>query len=386
MEVLQNYPVFVARQPIFTREDQVQGYELLFRDGQMKSTANVVDPIQATLDVICYGFDLAASTMSRPKPVYINFPQELLIQRSALALPPKQCVVEILETVTPEPEVIEACQDLKDKGYTLALDDFYGQPGYEKLIDLADIVKVDILKMHPREIKKIVAHLSKKNITMLAEKIEHVKIYEFCKQMGFHLFQGFFFCSPKMMSGSKLNPNQSSRFLLFKELSQDNVEMKKISEIIQEDAALSYRLLRFINSAFFGFRSKVTSIKHAVNLLGIIQVSQWLTVALLSDFSTTAPAQEASRLAAQRGKFLELLSANHVNPPFEPHTMFMLGLFSLLDALLGRPLKEILEELPLQDDVKSALSNPESSFTPWMKLVKSMEKGYWDEVLAGCQD
>ncbi len=258
MEILQHHPVFVARQPIFTRKDRVQGYELLFREGQMQQSANIFDPVQATLDVISYGFDLAASAIGRPKPVYINFPQELLIRRSALALPSNQCVVEILETVKPEPEVIEACLDLKKKGYRLALDDFYGQPGYEKLLDLADVIKVDILKMHPLEIKKIVNYLSSKKARLLAEKIEHVKIYQYCKQMGFDLFQGFFFCSPQLMSGCKLTPNQNSRLELFKKLAHDEWSPRQLAGIIQNDAALSYRLLRYINSAFFGFRNKIT--------------------------------------------------------------------------------------------------------------------------------
>jgi len=386
VEVLQHHPVFVASQPIFTRNDRVHGYELLFRDGQLQQSANVVDPVQATLDVISYGFDLAASAMGRPKPVYINFPQDLLLERSALALPADQCVVEILETVIPDQEVIEACRDLKNKGYRLALDDFYGQQGYEKLIDLADVIKVDILKMHPREIKKIVDHLSSKNARLLAEKIEHVKIYQYCKQMGFDLFQGFFFCSPQLMSGCKLTPNQSSRLELFKKLSQDKVEPKQVASIIQGDAALSYRLLRYINSAFFGFRSKIKSIEHAVNLLGIIQVSQWLRVVILSDLSTTATGQETSKLAAQRGKFLELLSDSHPEPPFQPHTMFLLGLFSLLDALLGQPMENILQDLPLQENVKAALVSSETPFAPWIRLVKCMEKGYWEDVATGCRD
>jgi len=386
VEVLQHHPVFVARQPIFTRNDRVHGYELLFRDGQMQQSANVVDPVQATLDVISYGFDLAASAMGRPKPVYINFPQPLLLERSALALPADQCVVEILETVRPDPEVIEACLDLKKRGYRLALDDFFGQQGYEELIELADVVKVDILKMHPKEIKKIVEYLSEKKVRMLAEKIEHVKIYQYCKQMGFNLFQGFFFCSPQLMSGCKLTPNQSSRLELFKKLSQEEVEPKQIARIIQEDAALSYRLLRYINSAFFGFRSRISSIEHAVNLLGILQVSQWLKVVILSDLSTTATGQETSRLAAQRGKFLELLSDSHPEPPFQPHTMFLLGLFSLLDALLGQPMEDILQDLPLQEEVKKALATSDTPFFPWIRLVKCMEKGYWDDVFTGCQE
>ncbi len=385
MEVLQYHPVFVARQPIFDSKDRVQAHELLFRDGQAKQAANIVDPVQATLDVISYGFDLTVSATGGQSPVYINFPQDLLLERSALALPSNLCVVEVLETVTPDQEVIEACLDLKRQGYRIVLDDYYGQAGYEKLVALADVVKVDILKMPPREIKKIVETLSRKKVSLLAEKIEHVQIYRYCKQMGFDLFQGFFFCSPQIMSGCKLSPNQISRLELLKKIALPDADPKQIAGIIRKDAALSYRLLRFINSAYFGLRNRITSIEHAVNLLGIIQVSQWLRVAIMSDLATSPAGMEVAWLAAQRGKYLELLSATHTNPPFSSQSMFLLGLFSLLDALLGQPLEQILKDLPIQEDMKDALLNSNSSLTPWMDLVKNMEQGYWDDVQEECQ-
>ncbi len=380
MQVQQYQPIFIARQPIFDQKDRVQAYELLFRNSQAHLHANISDPIKSTLDVISYGFDLAVSATGGRKPAFINFPQQLLLEKSALALPASLCIIEILETVKPDQEVLDACRFLKEQGYKIALDDFCGQPGQDKLVELADIVKVDILKMPPKEIKQISKYLQQKKVQLLAEKIENVTIYGYCKQMGFNLFQGFFFCSPQLLAGCKLVPQQASRLKLLKSLAQENIELKELARIIQGDAGLSYRLLRFVNSAFFGFRNKISSVQHAVSLLGTKQVSQWLKVSVLSDLSTTPPAAEAASMAAQRGKFLELLSSNHSSPPFASQSMFLLGMFSLLDALLGQPLHELLEDLPIPQDMKNALILEETPFTPWIKLTQYMEKGSWDDV------
>lgn len=383
MQILQNYPVFVARQPIFDRLDSVWAYELLYRNREFPNSAGAInDPDQATLEVISHGFSLAVTASPKKKPLFINFPENLILEKSAFALPSDLCVVEILETVNPTQDIIDACHELKNNGYRIALDDYFGQPGFEEIIRIADFIKVDILKLSPLEIRNLVKDLSKNNAKILAEKIEHYTIYKLCKKIGFDFFQGFFFCVPQVITGSKPSSAQVSRLNMIKDLCVDNVDLSDLSGIIKKDASLSYRLLNFINSAFFGFRKEISSIHQAVTLLGIRQTKQWLRVNILSDMNETPMDSELTFMAALRGKFLEIASEIHTQPPFPPESMFLLGLFSLLDALIGRPMDEILEKLPIEEKMKNILINPnQSPHGLWLGLIKAQEKGQWNKVI-----
>ncbi len=382
MEILKTYPVFVARQPIFDRRDNVWAYELLYRNQDIHNTAMIDDPDQATLQIISHGFSLALSAGRRKKPLFINFPQKLILEKSAYALPPDLCIIEVLETVQPDAEVIKACRELKKDGYRIALDDYYGQQGFDELIRLADFIKIDILKLSPLGIKDLVKSLSGPDKKILAEKIEHFKIFTLCKKIGFDLFQGFFFSTPQIIAGSKPSPAKVSRFNILKDLCARDIDLPDLSGIIKKDASLTYRLLNFINSAFFGFRENISSVHQAVTLLGIRQTAQWLRVNILSDMNETPMDFEITYLAATRGKFLEIVSEGHGRSPFAPESMFLLGLFSLLDTLMGRPMDELLQKVPLREDLKNVLIN--YNRTPqgqWLKLAAFKEKGEWNRSL-----
>lgn len=373
-------PVFVARQPIFDREDSVFGYELLFRSCREDLVASFSDGDAATSSVITEGYSMARSALGADKKIFINFTERLLLEEAPFALPPENCMIEILETVTPDSRVIESCTRLKHEGYTLVLDDYKGQEAFKPLFPYLDIVKVDISRLPPRKVLELTELLRVHEVKLLAEKIENLKVYNACKRCGFDLFQGFFFCRPQLLPGKKPSAARISRFRLLKELSRPDVEVAALAEIIQADAALSYRMLRFINSVFFGLRHKVNSIQHAITLVGLRQLTQWARLTILSDLSDAFYTHELVFLAAQRGKFLQDMSRSSPSMPLETSSMFMFGLFTMLPALLDQDMETILGQLPLDREVSEALMGRNPLARRWFRLTLALERGDWPEA------
>jgi EAL and modified HD-GYP domain-containing signal transduction protein len=373
-------PIFVARQPIFDAKLNVWGYELLFRHSGDAKTANVTDQNLATSKVIADGFSLALQGLSPGKRVLINFPAKLIADGTALALPKENCVVEILETVKPTPRVLEACSKLKEAGYTLALDDFVGQPGFEPFLEFADLIKVEILGQTREQIKAITSRFKKTKIKLLAEKVEDKETFEFVKKLGYDYFQGYFFSKPEIVPGRKIASSAMAKIELLKLLNQQDCEFDALSKVIGRDISLSYRLLRFINSSAFSLRYKVESITQAITLLGLRPLKQWAMVVLMSDIDASPRGEVLIYFSLQRARFLEQIQRFMPQRPFQPETMFLLGLFSKLDALLGLPMADILKDMPLDEEVSRALCGIGSEAQTWLELLDSVERGEWETV------
>ncbi|MBF0482978.1 MAG: HDOD domain-containing protein, partial [Desulfovibrionaceae bacterium] len=290
------------------------------------------------------------------------------------------CIIEILETVEPEPEILTALAGLKQAGYQLALDDYVGQPGYEQIIALADIVKVDIYGRAPQEVAAIVAGLRPYGVQLLAEKIEDRVIFRVCERLGFDFFQGFFFRKPEIIPGKKLGTGEMTKLQLLQELGKEDLDIRDISAIIGRDISISYRLLRYINSSHFSPRFKIESITHALTMIGQRQLAQWLRVVLLADLDTAGNSQVVAMTSVQRAKFLEFLTMSGAVAGHTPESMFLLGLFSMLETLLGMPMAELLEHLPLEEEIKRTLAGEPSPLRIWLELVESYENAKWDVV------
>jgi EAL and modified HD-GYP domain-containing signal transduction protein len=368
--------IFVARQPIFTVDMQVWGYELLFRHGEDLQTAAITDGDQATTQVIADGFNLASQGQRSGARSLINFPRDVLVGEAPYVLPPEQCGVEILETVRPEPEVLRACQELKRRGYTLVLDDFVGQPDLEPLCEIADIIKIDILHKTPAQVMALVQDLARFDAVLLAEKVESHEMFKACARMGFTYFQGFFFNRPEIIPGRKLSTSQVAKIKLLHELGNADTDLSRLVEIIQTDLSISYRLLKYINSAFFGQQVEIKSIQRAATMLGSRNLRQWLQVIILSDVGATDKAQELVRISVQRARFLQLVAANHLTP-FDQDGMFLLGFLSLLDAILDQSMDLVLDELPLDPGIKDALVDPCSQNAVWVDFLDEIDRCNW---------
>lgn len=370
---------FVARQPIFTAQMRVWGYELLFRHGEDIEEAVFIDGDQATTQLIADGYNLAVRGMRQGAKVLVNFPRSVLVGEIPYVLPADQCVVEILETVRPEPEVLDACRELKRRGYALALDDYEGEPGFEPLCELVDIIKVDVLGKTPEQVHAIVQGVKKYGATLLAEKVENHDIFKVCRNLGFTYFQGFFFNRPEIIPGRKLSASQVNKIKLLKELSTPDVDSSRLVEIIQTDLSISYRLLKYINSAFFGLQIRVTSIPRAVSMIGSRNLRQWLQVVILSDVSTEDRAHELVRISVQRARFLHLLAARHP-VPFDQDGMFLLGFFSLLDAILDQSMGLVLEGIPLDPAIRQALVDGDDPSAVWVELLDELDRCNWPRL------
>ncbi|MFP5238427.1 MAG: EAL and HDOD domain-containing protein, partial [Acidobacteriota bacterium] len=256
-------------------------------------------------------------------------------------------------------------------------DDFVGQPELEAFLPLADIVKVDVLALPDQDAAALVNRLRGGGRLLLAEKVEDVAMLAKTRDLGFELFQGFFFQRPEIVSGRKMSTSQITRVKLLGELSDEDFDPGRISRIIETDLSLSYRLLRYINSATFGRRDTVDSIRQAGMILGQRNLAKWLQAVLLADINPTPKGRELVFQSVRRAKFLELLGKNIEQPPVRPDSLFVLGLFSLLDSLLGMPMEQVISGLPLAPELARALLGLDGQARDMLLLAEEMEQADW---------
>lgn len=378
--------VFVARQPIFTPELDVWGYELLFRATGDARAAQVADADMATAKVIADGFLLASQGLRPGQRTLINFPRSLLLDNFAFALPAEIAVVEILEDVTPDEAVLAAVRETKSAGYTVAMDDFTGEAALEPFLPLVDIIKVDVLAVlgdggpeGARRLREVTRRLERYGCRLLAEKVEDNEVFALCRELGFTLFQGYFFARPEIIPGRKLASGELTKIQLLQELGSADFDVKRLADIIQRDPSLTYRLFRYINSAGMGVCQKVESVPRAIALLGQRQFAQWLRVVIMSDLAPGNKGREVAFLSVHRGRFLELM-AERCPANYSPEAHFLLGLFSLLDAMLGVPMDQILATLPLAEELKAALAGKSGDYRFCIDLVRAYERHDWPQV------
>ncbi|MBM7557392.1 EAL and HDOD domain-containing protein [Halanaerobacter jeridensis] len=372
---------FVARQPIFDREENVCAYELLYREGLENIYNPEVDGDEATSQVLTSSFGvIGIEEITNGNRAFVNFTKELLIDEIATVFNPNTLVVEILEDIEPTPQVLAACKKIKDKGYIIALDDFVFDPDYLDLIDIADIIKVDFMISSLEERKRLVHIAQNKGIDLLAEKVETREELEEAKEMGYSYFQGYFFSKPVILKGDDLPVYPTNYFQVLNELNTDEPDIDKISQAIERDMSLSYKLLRLINSAIFALREEINSIKQALVLLGLDEVKKWFNLIIINELSDVDD-EEVIKLSLLRAKFAESLSAN-LNIAGERHKFFLMGLFSLIDVLMNRNLKEVLEELPIAQEIKDGLTGQKGLYNAVFSAMIAYEKGKWDKVQA----
>ena len=369
--------LFVARQPIFDLDMKIWGYELLYRNAAGDTQAEFADGDTATSQVIADGVTLGRTGLRQDEKTLVNFPMNLLLQGFGFALSPANCVVEILETVEPTPAVVQALTTLKAAGYLLALDDFVGQPGQEPLLELADIVKVDVLQIPPDRLEPVVKALKNPHRLLLAEKVEDAAMRTTAVGLGFSLFQGYFFRSPELLKGHKLSTSELAKMDLLKALADEDFDPGGVGRIVENDLSLSYRLLRYINSASFGRQEKVASIRQASMILGQQNLRKWLQAVIMSDLNPTPKGRELVFFSVYRARFMEMLARGIKHPPAQPDHFFMLGLFSLLDALLGLPMEKVLKDLPLTTEISRTLLGEPTGIKEFLDLAQDLEGANW---------
>lgn len=372
---------FIARQPIFDKNNNVIAYELLFRNGYNNSFCGI-DGDYATQSVINNAFiNFDLSTVVNNKKAFINFTENLLNSDLTLLLPSDCVVIEILENIEPSPNFINTCKKLKEHGFILALDDFVYDPKYKSLLQLCDIIKIDFSIVKGVARKTVLDLLSDfKNITFLAEKVETYADFKEALDYGYSYFQGYFFSKPKILTNTSIITNNTTALKLLSAISEANINYSNLEKIILLDVGLSYKLLKFINSAHFGFKKNITNIKHAITLLGEKEAVKWIYLIIIADISHKDN-PELNSLSLLRAKFCENLC---LNSSFKEDSQFayITGLFSVIDGILNMDMNSILNNIPLNSDIIDALTyknnNPLSYI---LNLAISYERGNWNEAM-----
>ncbi|TAK02843.1 MAG: HDOD domain-containing protein [Candidatus Manganitrophaceae bacterium] len=369
--------IFIARQPIFDRQQQVYAYELLFRSS-LENFFNHSDLNHASSKVALDSFFiLGIDTITGGRKAFINVTREMLVNGYVALLPREMAVVEILEVVEPDAEVLAACRKLKQAGYLIALDDFVDQERYRPLVELADIIKVDFLTTDKKEQKALVERFAPRGIQLAAEKVETREVLQEAMQMGYTYFQGYFFSKPVIISGKEIPGFKLNYLRILQEINRPRLDYQKVEEIMKTEMSLSYKLLRYINSAFFGWRVEIRSIQHALVMLGEDDFKRWASFISLSNMAKDKPSELVFQ-AIMRGRCLELL-APAVRLPERAQDLFLMGIFSLIDAIVDRPLLDILSDMPIAGDVKSALMGEKGPLRDIYELMLSYERGNWNQ-------
>ncbi|MFC2728402.1 MAG: EAL and HDOD domain-containing protein [Centipeda sp. (in: firmicutes)] len=373
--------VFIGRQAILDQQKKVYAYEILFRSGFQNAFDPNLDGNVATQSVMVGAMlDFGMKKLVSDRKAFINFTEQNLLNRAPKLLPNESVVVEILETVQATPEILEVVRELKEAGYKIALDDFVLSPGYEPLIEMADIIKVDFRITDSPEERQKMREILPSHVRLLAEKIETEEEFQQAVDFGYVFFQGYFFCKPTVLHQRKLSGNALSRMRLLKEVNRPDVDFTAVTKVISSDTNLVHKLLTFINSAGIGLSNHVSNLKQATLLLGATGVRRWVTLISLQTISEDKPS-ELFTLSLLRAKFCELIVCELTSKKLTPDTGFLVGIFSLLDVLLSLPMEEVLKEVALADDLNAALLGDDNELRRVLDLVIAYEQGDWDAVL-----
>jgi EAL and modified HD-GYP domain-containing signal transduction protein len=363
---------YVARQPIFDRKEKVFGYELLFRGGlenafsgdtEIASRATLDSSLLMGLDVLCDG-----------RRAFVNCTRDVLIKGLVTLLPASATVVEILEGVPADPDVVAACRRLRESGYTIALDDYVAGDPREALIEPTDIIKVELRLNSAEQQVEIVRAFATKNCRLLAEKVETHEEFQRALSQGFAYFQGYFFRHPEMLTTRDMPASRMNYLRMLQEVSRPELDVDALERLIKAEAPVCYRLLRYLNSAIFGFRSEIHSVRHALSILGEREVRRWARLVAAVGAGEDSPS-DLVLSALVRGRFGELLGPRVAHGKSD---LFLLGLLSLIDAMTELPMEVVLERIPLDRDTKAVLLGLPSPLRPVFRLMLAHESGEWE--------
>ncbi len=372
----------LARQPILDGKLRTVGYELLFRANATDNIAGVTDGTHATSTVLANALaEFGLETVVGALPAWVNFTAEYLTEGLPIPLGPKALVIELLEDAVPTPDLLERLGDLKRQGYRIALDDFIYRPELAELLSVANIVKIDIRNRDFDEIGQQVKLFTKHQVQLLAEKVETMQEYDRCTKLGFSLFQGYFVCKPELMHQKRTPANRVALMRLLSELFATDPNIDRIRQHVQQDVTLSYRLLKWLNSSLFSLPHAVESIQHAIIMLGLHRLRNLVSLIVLARIDDKP--NELITTSLMRARVGENL-ASHFG--VSPETMFTVGLFSVLDALISMPMTQILESMPLAPEISAAILERDGTCGRLLSGIEAHERGEWAGIEAAGLD
>jgi EAL and modified HD-GYP domain-containing signal transduction protein len=367
----------IARQPILNRDEEVVSYELLFRSIDSRESATIIDASQASASVILntlseFGLE---QVLGRHKG-YINVEFDLLMSDSIEILPREKVVLELLESIPVTPDLVNRCQELKDKGFSLALDDHQFDAAYENLYGIVEIIKVDLILSPVEKLANMMELFRPYPVRLLAEKVETRDDFLKCRDLGFEYFQGYYFARPSIIEKKRIEGDASILLKLMRLLSED-ADLTEIEQSFYKSPGLIYKLLMLVNSVDIGMREKIQTIRHAVAILGRRRIKQWVQLALFAADDSSGMMNPLVEMAAVRASFMEQLACRH--PQLKgnrdaPDQAFMVGILSLLETIYDISIDEVVAVLNLSMEVKSALISRAGPYGRILELAESMER------------
>ncbi|HEY0970371.1 MAG TPA: EAL domain-containing protein [Gemmatimonadales bacterium] len=373
--------LFLARQPIFDRRDQLVAYELLYRRNPVENAAGTaVSSTRMSSDTLVQSLlTMGMERVTAGKTAFVNVDREMLLADPFDILDANSVVIELLETIACDGATLAAATSLSRRGFTVALDDFVYDGSYDPFLRLASIVKLDVLGRSPEELRAVIERLQPFDVRLLAERVENAEVHRQCAELGFELFQGYFYARPEIMSGRDVPAEQANIIALLNLLRDPEATDVELEEAFRKDLIMTYKLLRIVNSGAFGGIG-IESIKHAIRLLGRAALHRWLSLLLISSLASSSEVQnELVVVAMQRARMCELV-AEALGRRRERDAAFMVGLFSLLDALMRVPMDEILARINLADELRQVLLKRTGPQAPILRLVEAYEAARWDDV------
>jgi len=370
---------FLARQAMMDMRNEVVGYELLFRNSKVNS-ANVSDGYTATLNVmrnLIVNFGIKEITNN--KRFFINFNDELIIQRAPDLFKSEELVIELLEDTLANEELLDILMDYKNRGYLIALDDFAYSEEKIGLLQIADIVKLDFIDFSHEELINIVFKIKPFNVVLLAEKVENLEELEFAKKIGCTIFQGYYFQKPTVLESSENTTIPAVYYELLEEINHTEIDYTELSSIIKKDSSLTVSLLKLLNSAAYYTSNRVTSVKNALVSLGIKESKKLIMINMLKNLTSAGTPSELINISLRRGKQAEQL-AKHYNLKERADELFIVGLLSLLNVIMKKHMKKILIDVPLESDVIDALLGVENKLSKVLELIILFEMDAIEDV------
>lgn len=368
--------VFIARQPIFDRDQQVVAYELLYRDSE-HNAAVIDDPDRATTTVFVNSFmELGLDRVLDRLPGYINMSRPLLLGEVELPRTDNPIVLEVLEDIVPDEGLLEALRWRRREGYRIALDDFRYATELMPLLELADVVKLDIRQLGPAGVEEHIRLMrGYPGMTLLAEKVETPEEFEHCAELGFDLFQGYFFCKPKVLRGRRAEPAELAVLELLGKLNDPEFRFDELAAIVERDVSLCYKLLRFVNSAYFNLPRRIGSVQHALVILGRANVRVWMSLIALS--RVEGKPHELLVTSLTRARMCQRL-AERLDWDSDPDTYFLGGLFAAIDAFVDRPKEEVVPSLSLNEEIENGVLHGSGPIGRVLDLVLHSERADWE--------
>lgn len=358
-----------------TADQQVYGYELLFRDS-IENSFNSSDPDAASRNVLDSSILMGLDVLCDGHRAFINCTRDLLLRGYITLLPPDQTAIEILGTVEPDELIISTCQRLKDAGYLIALDDFSENDPREPLVSLSDVIKVDLRTTSPEERSALVKRYGNPRRRMLAAKTETREEFLAARAAGFTYFQGYFFRKPEIVQAREIPANRINYLRLLQAISHPEADPRQIEEILKGEASLCYRLLRYLNSPIFGFRQEVRSVRHALAILGDREMRRWIRLVTTLAAGQNKPT-DLVLTALTRARFCELISTKVEHGSSD---LFLVGMLSTMDAILEMPMGLVLDGIALEPDTRAVLLGERCRLTPIYELMLAQEAGQWEEA------